>query len=122
MNKFVELSIVLALLASGSAGASDVGLCKPLCAEEKRECRHAALKWDDHEAVSLTSWKEKNPMAREFGKGGVETAQPVGPAAAAAKDRKMTRMNVCEDKFKACAKACASQPASSDVLVKPATR
>ncbi len=34
MNKFVQLSIMQAALASGACQADDAGLCKPMCAEE----------------------------------------------------------------------------------------
>lgn len=109
MNKFVQLFIALALLASG-ARANDAGLCKPMCTEEKRTCRISAVKLNDYEASSLTAWKEKNAMAREFGSGNVQTAHPVGAVASSAKDRQMTRIGVCEDKYKSCTKACSAVP------------
>lgn len=106
MKTFVQLSIVLAALASGACKADEAGLCKPVCAEEKRVCRVEANKMIDVEAKSLTQWREKNPMAREFGSGGVQSTQPQGPAARNVQDRKMTRNQVCEDKYMTCAKAC----------------
>lgn len=106
MNKFVPLLIVLATLGSGACRANDAGLCKPVCAEEKRACRAAALKMIDHDAQSLTEWREKNPMAREFGKGSVHINQPVGPAVRNQQERRMTRNAVCDDKFMTCSKAC----------------
>jgi hypothetical protein len=106
MKIFVQLMIVLAGLASGACKADEAGLCKPMCAEEKRVCRVEANKLIDVEAKSLTMWREKNPMAREFGNGGVQSNQPQGPAARNTQDRKMTRNQVCEDKYLSCAKAC----------------
>lgn len=106
MNKFMPLLTVLAALASGACNADDAGLCKPMCAEDKRACRAAAVKLIDHDAKSLTEWREKNPMAREFGKGSVRTNQPVGPAVRNQQNRRMTRNAVCDDTFMTCSKAC----------------
>ena len=81
-----------------------------MCTEEKRTCRISAVKLNDHEASSLTAWKEKNAMAREFGSGSVQTAHPVGAVASSMKDRQMTRIGMCEDKYKSCTKACSAVP------------
>ena len=115
MNKFVQLVIALSVLASGACRADEAGLCKPVCAEEKRACRSAASKLIDHDAHSLTEWREKNPMAREFGEGSVRTNQPVGPAVRNRENRRMTRNAVCDDKFKTCSKACATAAAKPQI-------
>ena len=106
MNRLMCLCALFAAMASGAACAQDAGLCKPICAQEKRACRAEAVNLIDHETESLNAWKEKNPAAREFGAGAVRTGQPVGAAANSAKDRKMTRLGVCEDKYQTCASAC----------------
>lgn len=119
MNKIVQLIIVLATLASGACKA-DAGLCKPLCAEEKRTCRTAAVEMTRYETQPKYMGTEKNAMAREFGNGVVRTNQAMGPEALELQNRKATRNSVCEDKHAACAKACSASSVSSDVLVKPA--
>jgi hypothetical protein len=104
----LQLSIVLAVLASAACRADEAGLCKPMCVEEKRTCRSAALSQIDRDSESFTVWREKNPMAREFGNGSVHTNQPTGPAARNLQDRAMTRKAVCDDRYMACTKACAT--------------
>lgn len=107
MNKFVQLFIVLAVLASGASKAEEVGLCKPLCVEEKRVCRAASLKMIDHEKQgSFIERPEKNQMAREFGPGSGRNQAPAGPAARDEQNRRMARNSVCDDKFQTCAKGC----------------
>ncbi len=120
MNKLVQLSLLLAVFVSGASNAQEV--CKSVCAEEKRECLHAANKWQDRGAEDLR--QEKNRMARDFGNGSVQTNQPVGPAASNAADRRSVRRSLCDDKHMTCTKACVI-PASdreSSVLVKPTAK
>lgn len=123
MNKLVQLSIVLALLASGACKANDGGLCKPVCAEEKRVCRVQAAKMSDRDSKWSPGWNEKNASSREFGEGRVQTKQPIGPEVRNTQDRMMTRNRLCDDAYMTCARACttrAPEPVSSSVLVKPA--
>lgn len=120
MKIVLTLSVMLALLVAGASKADDAGLCKPLCAEEKRVCRNAAAKLDDHAGESLMSIGEKDRMARNFVDGAVKTNQPLGPEVRNAQDRRMTRTRVCDDQFMTCSRACSSKPITSDVLVKPA--
>ncbi len=120
MKTVLRYSVMLALLVSGVCQADDAGLCKPMCAEEKRVCRNAAVILDDHPAGSLMKIRENDRMARSFVDGSVKTNQPVGPEVRNAQDRRMTRTRTCDDQFMTCTKACAPKPAMSDVLVKPA--
>lgn len=121
MNKFVLLLTALAALASGVCRADDAGLCKPMCAEEKRTCRTAAANMTKYETQPKYMGGEKNPMAREFSHGVIRTNQVMGPEALDLQNRKATRNNVCEDRYATCAKACSASSTSSDVLVKPAS-
>lgn len=119
MNKFVKLSVMLALLASGACKADESGLCKPVCDQEKRQCRTAAANLVDEDAESLMAPNGHNATARYFGKGSVKTSQPFGPDVRNAQDRRMQRTRVCDDRFAVCTKACSKGPATSDVLIKP---
>ena len=119
MNKFVQLSILLAALASGACKADDAGLCKPMCAEEKRSCHAIALQMTGYETGPKLAEGQKNTMAREFGNGPVRSNQVVGPEALDLARRKATRNSVCEDKYTSCTRACTSSATTSDVLVKP---
>ncbi len=111
---------MLALLVSGVCQADEAALCKPVCAEEKRVCRNAAVKLDDHPAASLMKIRESDRMSRNFVDGSVKTNQPVGPEVRNAQDRRMTRTRACDEQYMTCSKACSPKPALSDVLVKPA--
>lgn len=116
MNRFVQLSIVLAVLASSPIKAEEVALCKPVCAEEKRVCRVAALKMIDHEKRgSFIERHDKNPMAREFGPGSGRNKEPIGPAARAEQNRRMARESVCDDNYQTCAKACVAQTSKPQI-------
>jgi hypothetical protein len=120
MKTVLKLSMMLALLVSGACKADEAGLCKPVCAEEKRVCRNAAAKVSDEGAESLMSIRESDRMARNFKDGTVVTNQPVGPAVRNAQERRMARTRACDDQFMTCTKACSAPPARSDVLTKPA--
>ncbi len=118
MNKLVKLSLLFAMLASGVC-RGEQSICKPMCTEEKRSCRAEAATLHDHQAESLK--RDKNPNARDYGNSNTLTAQMVGAVAHSSQERKLTRLSVCDDKYKVCAKACVVQePVKSDVLVKPA--
>ena len=119
MKKFVPWLAVLAALASGACRADDAGLCKPMCAEEKRTCRTAAANMTRYETQPKYMGGEKNPMAREFSNGIVRTNQAMGHEALDLQNRKATRSSICEDRYATCAKACSASTASSDVPVKP---
>ncbi len=120
MNKFVQFSILLAALAAGACKADDAGLCKPMCAEEKRTCRADAVRMTKYETQPKYAEGQKNTMAREFSNGAVRSNQAVGPEALDLERRKATRNGVCEDKYMSCTRACTNSSTTSDVLVKPA--
>ena len=120
MNKIVKLSVVLALLACGVCKADEAGLCKPMCEQEKRQCRSAAAKLVDHDAQSLMKRRGIDQPVRYFGPSSVKTDQPAGPEVRNAQQRRMTRNRACDDSFAVCTKACSTKPATSDILVKPA--
>lgn len=119
MKIVLTLSVMLALLVPGASKADEAGLCKPLCAQEKRACRSAADKFQDDGTDSLMSIGEKDRMARNFVDGSVKTNQPLGPEVRNAQDRRMTRARACDDQFMTCSRACSTKPTLSDVLVKP---
>lgn len=120
MNKIVKLSVLLALLACGVCRADEAGLCKPLCEQEKRQCRSAAAKLVDHDPQSLMKPRGNDKPVRYFGPSSVKTGEPVGPEVRNGQERRMTRSRACDDSFAVCTKACSTKPATSDILVKPA--
>lgn len=122
MKQFGKLLIVLALLSASVCKAQDAGLCKSLCVQEKRQCRTTAMNLNDHEGESMMELRDKSAGAREYNDGGFRINQAAGPTAAAARNRKFTRTQVCEQKAATCSKACTPPAAPvSDVLVKPAS-
>lgn len=118
MNKFVKLSVMLALLASGACKADESGLCKPLCDQEKRQCRTAATNLVDQDTESLMARRAGDAPVRYFGDTSVHTSNPAGPDVQNAQDRRMRRTRACDDRFAVCRKACSAETPSSDVLIK----
>ncbi len=120
MNKLVKFSLLFAMLASGACRAEQ-SICQPMCAQEKRVCRADAARLNDHQAAAFK--RDRNPGALDIGNSNTVTGQMVGATAHSSQDRKLTRMNVCDDKYKVCAEACTvKKPVRSDVLIKPAAK
>ena len=120
MNKFVKLSVMLALLASGACKADDSGLCKPLCDQEQRKCRAAATNLVDQETESLMAPRSGDAAVRYFGDVSAHASNPAGPDVRNAQDRRMRRTRACDERFAVCRKACSAETPSSDVLIKRA--
>jgi ferredoxin len=122
MKMFMQLPLVLALLASAGVHAQEAGLCKSMCGQEKRSCRVAAAKMIDHEADPIWTPHENNRMARDFASKTSQGHPMIGPEARNVQDRKMTRDRACEDTYMTCTKACPVPAVTSDVLIRPATK
>jgi hypothetical protein len=114
VNRFFVSMLLVGLALSGAARAADAGICKSMCASEKRECRAKVQSAILTERVALEQMPEKNPLARTAQQ---RVAGEDIRALDAAGDhhRRMANNGACDDKYLRCTRTCSSMPVASEV-------
>jgi hypothetical protein len=117
MKRLTLLLIMMGPLWAGVAHAADAGLCKSMCAAEKRECRAQVRELAAEDGKPLLEMAERNPMARAAQE---QVPAPAGLAIdnAGTQTRRIDKAGKCDDSYLRCTRACAAPPES--ILVKPA--
>jgi hypothetical protein len=116
-----QVKLLLALLGSTfcAAGmAAEPGLCKPVCASEKKECRaHAKLQTDYDREPLFAPDTVKNPYERRNTAGAVSTVEARAREQADTHRRVSERNGQCDTAYLQCVRACDGSARSTDSVI-----
>jgi hypothetical protein len=105
-----QAKLLLALLGislCAAAVAAEPGLCKSLCAGEKKECRaHAKLQTEFDRAPPIASDNGKNPYERTNTVGAVSTVEARAREQADTHRRVSERNGRCDTAYLQCVRTC----------------
>ena len=106
MKQTKLLAALLGMALSAAAHAAEPGLCKSMCASEKRECRADAQRLTELDRDVLITPESKNPFDRANNQGQVT---PVATQARERADdyrRGSERKGRCDTAYLRCTRAC----------------
>jgi hypothetical protein len=111
MKRLMLFSAVLAATLASTAHAEGNGLCKPLCATEKRECRSSAAAMSDDNAASFIAMGDRNPNARVSRElSGKDSEAQVKQGY---ESRRVREQRACDTQYLRCVQACAKEDAAT---------
>ena len=110
MIKFVRLSVVLGLLASGICSAGE-STCQPSCAADKRECAALAQHSTRLENSPLAKLNDKLPHIVGSSDGRGRSLAMRADERREFEDRRIQRMRACDDSYMKCVRSC-TEPAT----------
>jgi hypothetical protein len=105
----MRMKLLLALLGLSLGAASvaaEPGLCKSMCASEKKECRKKAGAQTDLDGEPLFSSYDKNPFSRANSEGQVPTMAARAREQADTHRRVNERNVQCDTAYLRCVRAC----------------
>lgn len=110
MKRLMLFAAVLAATLASAAHAESNGLCKPMCASDKRECRgNAARLIDDDKTMSLAAQEDNNPNARvSRGMSGKDSGAQNRQGYESVRVREQ---RLCDTQYLRCVQACDKQDA-----------
>jgi hypothetical protein len=123
MNQIKLLLALVGLSLCVASEAAEPGLCKPMCASEKKACRaNARLQTDyDREPLFAPDNISKNPYERTNTVGAVSTVESRAREQADTHRRVSERNGKCDTTYLQCVRACdAPAPGATDsVILRP---
>ncbi|MES2316782.1 MAG: hypothetical protein V4631_04740 [Pseudomonadota bacterium] len=124
MNRALRYSILLSVLLSAACVAAEPGVCKSICAEERRACRSEALRMTQlDEAPGLLEMPAGNRDTKALSKLQTTPQQAQGDRRSAFQKRRSEREGACDSKALSCTRSCSAAPDKpSDILLKPKTQ
>jgi len=103
----IKLFLALLGLSLGAASvAAEPGLCKSMCASEKKECRAKATLQTDFDRDPLITPDDKNPHAHANAAGQVPTMEAQAREQADTHRRVTERNGQCDTAYLRCVRAC----------------
>lgn len=122
MKRLLRMALWSGAMMAGVCLANEPDVCSSLCAAEKRDCRAEAHKAaiDDTDPPFLMG--ESNRVARDFSEVRLHSQEVRARDIGDFRNRRMERVQACDEKYLRCANACASQrpaPGASSILVHP---
>jgi len=106
MNRIKLLAAVLGMSLGAAAFAAEPGVCKSMCANEKRECRADARSQTELDRDPLITTQTKNPFERANNTGQVASAAAQANERADSYRRVSERNGRCDATYLRCTRAC----------------
>jgi hypothetical protein len=121
MNSMKLLLALLGISLCAAGVAAEPGLCKPMCASEKKECRaQARLRTEYDREPPFAPDNGKNPYERTTTMGAVSTVESRAREQADTHRRVSERNGQCDTAYLQCVRACAApaQGSTDSVVLK----
>lgn len=106
MKQTKLLAALLGMALSAAAHAAEPGLCKSMCASEKRECRADAQRLTELDRDVLIAPDSKNPFDRAANQGQVAPMATQAHERADDHRRSAERTGKCDATYLRCTRAC----------------